>query len=73
MHAQYFRQGDKEVNRSPLAKKLLKIAGVMGVFLGRNFITITKTPDIIWQVRQRRLDSTHHPSRLTDGFVRSYQ
>lgn len=47
---QYFRQGDKEVNRSPLAKKLLRIPGVVGVFLGRNFITITKTPDIIWQV-----------------------
>lgn len=50
-HAQFFRPGDKEVNRSPLAKKLLKIPGVVGVFLGRNFITITKTPDIIWQVR----------------------
>lgn len=48
---QYFRQGDKEVSRSPLAKKLLKIPGVQGVFLGREFITITKTPDIIWQVR----------------------
>lgn len=48
----YFRQGDTEVNRSPLAKKLLKIGGVQGVFLGRTFITITKSPEIIWQVRQ---------------------
>lgn len=47
---QYFRQGDKEVGRSPLAKKLLKIPGVEGVFLGRNFITITKASDVIWQV-----------------------
>ncbi|KAM3576227.1 hypothetical protein VYU27_001935 [Nannochloropsis oceanica] len=45
----YFRQGDTEVNRSPLAKKLLKIGGVQGVFLGRTFITITKSPEIIWQ------------------------
>ncbi len=48
----YFRQGDIEINRSPLAKKLLKIGGVQGVFLGRTFITITKSPEIIWQVRQ---------------------
>ena len=46
----YFRQGESEVNRSPLAKKLLKIPGVLGVFLGRTFITITKSPEIIWQV-----------------------
>jgi len=50
----YFRQGDIEVNRSPLAKKLLKIPGVQGVFLGRTFITITKSPEIIWQVRRER-------------------
>jgi len=48
----YFRQGDIEVNRSPLAKKLLKVPGVQGVFLGRMFITITKSPEIIWQVRR---------------------
>lgn len=51
----YFRQGDMEVNRSPLAKKLLKIEGVMGVFLGRTFITITKSPGIIWQVRRQAI------------------
>jgi Fe-S cluster biogenesis protein NfuA len=52
----YFRQGDSEVNRSPLAKKLLKIPGVLGVFLGRTFITITKSPEIIWQVGPVRTD-----------------
>lgn len=48
---QYFRSGDAELKRSPLAKKLMKISGVVGVFLGKDFITITKTPDIIWQVQ----------------------
>ena len=60
----YFRQGEADVNRSPLAKKLLKIPGVQGVFLGRNFITITKSSDIIWQVRALVLSSSApiHPT-----------
>jgi hypothetical protein len=48
---QYFREGDKDLQRSPLAKKLLKVPGIVGVFLGKDFITITKSSDIIWQVR----------------------
>lgn len=55
----YFRQGDSEVNRSPLAKKLLKIPGVLGVFLGRTFITITKSSEIIWQVGPVRTDAPY--------------
>jgi hypothetical protein len=63
----YFRQGDMEVNRSPLAKKLLKIPGVQGVFLGRTFITITKSPEIIWQVRNAGGRGGREGSARTEG------
>ena len=36
--------------RSPLARLLFEIDGVMGVFLGHDFITVTKTEDKDWQV-----------------------
>ena len=32
----------KDVNDSPLADALFKIEGVAGVFLGRDFISVTK-------------------------------
>ena len=34
--------------RSPLAQRLFGIAGVSGVFLGGDFITVTKTDDQVW-------------------------
>jgi len=36
--------------RSPLAKRLFGISGVVGVFLGSDFITVRKTDDRDWQV-----------------------
>ena len=36
--------------RSPLATRLFGISGVMGVFLGADFITVRKTEDRDWQV-----------------------
>ena len=33
---------------SPFAKQLLEIEGVTGVFLGSDFVTITKKPDADW-------------------------
>ncbi len=36
--------------RSPLARLLFEIEGVAGVFLGSDFITVTKAPDKDWQV-----------------------
>ncbi|MCE2509470.1 MAG: NifU family protein [Alphaproteobacteria bacterium] len=36
--------------RSPLAKRLFAIAGVAGVFLGADFITVRKTDERDWQV-----------------------
>jgi len=36
--------------RSPLAERLFQIEGVAGVFLGGDFITITKRPDKQWEL-----------------------
>ena len=35
-------------SRSPFAKQLLEIDGIAGVFLGSDFVTITKKPDADW-------------------------
>jgi Fe-S cluster biogenesis protein NfuA len=39
-----------ESARSPLAQSLFEVAGVEGVFLGADFVTITKTDDRDWSV-----------------------
>ena len=40
---------DKEkAQESPLASKLFEIPKVAGVFIGTNFITVTKTPEADW-------------------------
>jgi len=36
--------------RSPLAERLFEVAGVSGVFLGSDFITVTKQQDSDWQL-----------------------
>lgn len=36
--------------RSPLAERLFRIEGVSGVFLGSDFVTVTKTVDQDWMV-----------------------
>ena len=43
-----FSEGDN-TERSPLAKKLFGVDGVVGVFLGSDFITITKKEDFLWE------------------------
>jgi Fe-S cluster biogenesis protein NfuA len=40
----------KSIQRSPLAKSLFAVEGVTGVFLGRDFITVTKKPEEAWPV-----------------------
>lgn len=40
----------EEAARSPLARLLFEIDGVRGVFLGSDFITVTKAGDKTWQV-----------------------
>ena len=39
-----------ESARSPLATRLFAIEGVAGVFLGSDFVTVTKTDDKEWDV-----------------------
>ena len=43
-----FSDGDN-IESSPLAKKLFNVEGVIGVFLGSDFITITKKEDFLWE------------------------
>ena len=38
-----------EAGRSPLAGRLFAVEGVAGVFLGRDFITVTRAPGADWQ------------------------
>ena len=45
-----FFQNVDQASNSPLAKKLFSLAGVEGVFFGRDFITITKNIDQDWQL-----------------------
>ncbi|MEO1642475.1 MAG: NifU family protein [Pseudomonadota bacterium] len=40
----------EEAGTSPLAKALFEISGVTRVFLGSNFITLTKDPDMDWSL-----------------------
>lgn len=42
--------GPEQAARSPLALRLFEINGVSGVFLGHDFITVTKMPDHDWEV-----------------------
>lgn len=45
----FFQNKKGEIN-SPLAKRLFSVEGVSGVFLGSDFITITKIEDTDWQL-----------------------
>lgn len=42
--------GPEEAAKSPLALRLFGIDGVSGVFLGSDFVTVTKTPTRDWEV-----------------------
>ena len=49
----FFQKGDlKEINRSPLVKKIFQAfpEGIKGVFLGRDFITVTKDSEHSWNI-----------------------
>ena len=45
----FFQNKDK-ISNSPLAKRLFDVDGVAGVFFGSDFITITKSDSLDWQV-----------------------
>ena len=45
-----FYQDIEKTYNSPLAKRLFDVDGVIGVFFGSDFITITKNDSLDWQV-----------------------
>jgi Fe-S cluster biogenesis protein NfuA len=50
----YFAQAEDGA-RSPIARRLFAVAGVSGVFLGSDFITVTKAQDADWATLKPRL------------------
>lgn len=63
--ANFTKLADAEA-RSPLAAKLLKVAGISGVMIGRDFVTITKTEDGDWDHVHKSASDTIE-SHLTAG------
>lgn len=54
----YFQRADSMSEaqaKSPLAKVLFSVKGVKGVFLGRDFITVTKSDDEMWTLLKPQL------------------
>ena len=45
-----FKSADDAAQRSPLASKLFGVEGVTGVFLGGDFVTVTKADDKDWHL-----------------------
>lgn len=43
-----FTQAEDAERRSPLAARLFRVSGIVGVMLGRDFVTITKADDGDW-------------------------
>ena len=50
-----FASADDAAARSPLAAKLFGVEGVAGVFLGADFVTVTKTDDKDWHLMKPAL------------------
>lgn len=50
-----FKTADEATQRSPLAGKLFGVAGVTGVFLGQDFVTVTKAEDKDWHLMKPAL------------------
>ena len=53
-----FFQNSEEALNSPFAKRLFGIEGVEGVFFGSDFITITKSDELDWQIMKPMLLSS---------------
>lgn len=58
-----FTQKSDADERSPLASKLFEVAGICGVMIGRDFVTVTKTEDGDWDLVHK---ST---SRILEGHL----
>lgn len=50
-----FKSADEATQRSPLAAKLFGVAGVTGVFLGQDFVTVTKAEEQDWHLMKPAL------------------
>jgi Fe-S cluster biogenesis protein NfuA len=50
-----FKTANEAAQRSPLAGKLFGVAGVTGVFLGQDFVTVTKAEDKDWHLMKPAL------------------
>lgn len=61
-----FTNKDEATARSPLAAKLFEVAGISGVMLGRDFVTVTKTEDGDWDLVHKS-SSMIIEKHLTDG------
>lgn len=44
----FFQKGDRDYQKSPLTTRLFRIEGVTAIFLGRDFITVTKSAGEEW-------------------------
>jgi len=51
------RSGVSDSSSSPLAKRLFSVTGIKGVFLGRDFITVTKNNEELWQALKPQIFS----------------
>lgn len=49
------KTAEEAAQRSPLAAKLFGVAGVTGVFLGQDFVTVTKAEDQDWHLMKPAL------------------
>ncbi len=61
-----FTSASTAAEKSPLVKKLFDIAGVVGVMLGKNFITVTKGDDGEWDELNDKVMETMD-SHLSSG------
>lgn len=55
--------------RSPLASKLFGIAGISGVMIGKNFVTVTKTEEGDWDVVHKGASSIIETHLAEGGMV----
>ena len=53
-----FQENNDNLNKSPLAKKLLEIDGIDIVMIGFNFISVTKSQEAEWEVLLEKIRDT---------------
>lgn len=56
-------------DKSPLAKALFELEGVVGVFLHSGFVTVSKTPEAGWDYLRRQVEDILQNTLSGDGDV----